>query len=76
MRGGASARDVLRAFVAQRAHVDAVQEMLSVPSRTGAIARCSSSMRPRAQVLPDRGHASTDADIPPAAASFACSSAA
>lgn len=67
MGGGASARDVADALVAERAQVEAAQQMLPAPEQDGRNDQVQFVDETCRQVLPDRRDA---------AASFACSSAA
>src|SRR5262245_64994999 len=61
--GRAFARDRFRAFVSQRAQIDAVQEMLSRSEQDRPHDQMQLVDQARAQVLPNRGYAATHADV-------------
>ena len=54
---------VLDALVAQRAHVDAVQEMLAGAEQDGRDRQVQLVDETGAQILPDRGYASAQPDV-------------
>src|SRR5476649_622764 len=61
--GRTFARDVLRAFIAQCAHIDAVQEMLAGTEQDGSHGEMQLVDQAGAQILPNRRQAATEADI-------------
>src|SRR3989454_11032844 len=62
-RGSPLARDILRAFIAQAAHIDAVQEMLPGTEQDGPDGEMQLVDQAGAQILPDSGYAATEADV-------------
>src|SRR5262249_7189316 len=64
--GRAFASDRFRAFVAQRAQIDAVQEMLPGSEQDRAHDQMQLVDQARAQILPYRGYTAAYADITPA----------
>ena len=63
MRGGTSARDVLDAFIAQRAEIDTVQQMFPGPEQDGRDRQVQLVDQGGAQILPNGGHAAAQPDV-------------
>src|SRR2546423_12216402 len=61
--GRAVARDVLRAFIAQGAHVDVVQEMLAETEQDGPDGEMQLVDQGGAEILADSGDAAAEADV-------------
>src|SRR5256714_10046625 len=61
--GRAVARDVLRAFIAQGAHVDVVQEMLAGTEQDGPDGEMQLVDQGGAEILADSGDAAAEADV-------------
>src|SRR2546430_3466048 len=61
--GRAFARDVFRAFIAQGAHVDVVQEMLAGTEQDGPDGEMQLVDQGGAQILADNGDAAAEADV-------------
>src|SRR5260370_34755643 len=61
--GRAFARDRLRAFIAQGAHIDVVQEILPGTEQDGSDGEMQLVDQAGAQILPNRGYAAAEADV-------------
>ncbi len=61
--GRTFARDGPRAFIAQSTQIDAVQEMLPGAEQDGSDGEMQLVDQAGPQILPNRGHAATEADI-------------
>src|SRR5882762_11018037 len=61
--GRAFARNVLRAFIAQGAHIDVVQEMLPGTEQDRPDGEMQFVNQGGAQILPNSGYAATEADV-------------
>src|SRR5881394_4181822 len=61
--GRAFTGDVLRAFIAQSPHIDVMEEMLSRTEQHRPDREMHLVNQRRAQILPNRGHAPSEADV-------------
>jgi len=63
MRGGAAASNMLDAFVAQRTHIDAAQQMFSSTQEDGRDGQVQLVNKGSPQILPNCGYAAAQPDV-------------